>query len=400
MRKIIMMVLLSTLMMSHAWSQEKTENKEEKGYQFTAIKDVPHSSIKNQYRSGTCWSFSGIAFFEAEMMKKGKPETDLSEMFVVWHSYFDKTIKYVRMHGTINYGGGGAFNDVMDVIRKYGITPDTVYSGLQYAEPKHVHAELDDLLLSMVKSIIKDKNRKLTPVWPMAIAGVLNAYLGEIPENFKYEGKDYTPRSFADDYCELNMDDYIMMTSYSHHPFYKPFALEVQDNWAWGMVYNVPLDEMMQTINNAIDNDYTVAWAADVSEKGFSWKNGVAIVPENEVKSMNNLEQAKWEKLSAAEKSKALYSFDGPRTEKKITQEVRQLAFDNYQTTDDHGMLLVGTAKDQAGNHYFKVKNSWGTDQKYDGYFYASDAFVAYKTMSIMINKNAIPKAIRKKLNI
>jgi len=400
MRKIIMMVLLSTLMMGQAWAQEKTENKEEKGYQFTAIKDVPHTSIKNQYRSGTCWSFSGIAFFEAEMMKKGKPETDLSEMFVVWHSYFDKTIKYVRMHGTINYGGGGAFNDVMDVIRKYGITPDTVYSGLQYAEPKHVHAELDDLLLSMVKSIIKDKNRKLTPVWPMAIAGVLNAYLGEIPENFKYEGKDYTPRSFADDYCELNMDDYIMMTSYSHHPFYEPFALEVQDNWAWGQVYNVPLDELMQTINNAIDNDYTVAWAADVSEKGFSWKNGVAIVPENEVKSMNNLEQSKWEKLSAAEKNKALYSFDGPRTEKKITQEVRQLAFDNYQTTDDHGMLLVGTAKDQAGNHYFKVKNSWGTDQKYDGYFYASDAFVAYKTMSIMINKNAIPKAIRKKLNI
>ncbi len=400
MKKLIMMVLLSTLMMGQAWAQEKTENKEEQGYQFTAINDVPHTSIKNQYRSGTCWSFSGLAFFEAEMMKKGKPETDLSEMFVVWHSYFDKTIKYVRMHGTINYGGGGAFNDVMDVIRKYGIMPDTAYTGLQYNEPKHVHAELDDLLLSMVKSIIKDKNRKLTPVWPMAIAGVLNAYLGEIPENFKYEGKDYTPRSFADDYCDLNMDDYIMMTSYTHHPFYKSFAIEVQDNWAWGQVYNVPLDELMQTINNAIDNDYTVAWAADVSEKGFSWKNGVAIVPENEVKSMNNLEQSKWENLTAAEKKKALYSFDGPRTEKKITQEVRQLAFDDYQTTDDHGMLLVGTAKDQAGNHYFKVKNSWGTDQKYDGYFYASDAFVAYKTMSIMINKNAIPKAIRKKLNI
>ena len=400
MRKIIMMVLLSTLMMGQVWAQEKTENKEEQGYQFTAIKDVAHTSIKNQYRSGTCWSFSGLAFFEAEMMKKGKPETDLSEMFVVWHSYFDKTIKYVRMHGTINYGGGGAFNDVMDVIRNYGIMPDTAYTGLQYAEPKHVHAELDDLLLNMVKSIIKDKNRKLTPVWPMAIAGVLNAYLGEIPENFKYEGKDYTPRSFADDYCDLNMDDYIMMTSYTHHPFYKSFAIEVQDNWAWGQVYNVPLDELMQTINNAIDNDYTVAWAADVSEKGFSWKNGVAIIPENEVKSMNNLEQSKWENLTAAEKKKALYSFDGPRTEKKITQEVRQLAFDNYQTTDDHGMLLVGTAKDQAGNHYFKVKNSWGTDQKYKGYFYASDAFVSYKTMSIMINKNAIPKAIRKKLNI
>ncbi len=385
--------------MAQAWAQDKKETKEE-GYQFTTIKDVPHTSIKNQYRSGTCWSFSGIAFFEAEMMRMGKPETDLSEMFVVWHSYFDKSIKYVRMHGTINYGGGGAFNDVMDVIRTYGMVPDTAFPGLQYDEPKHVHAEMDDLLMSMVNSIIKDKNRKLTPVWPMAIAGVLNAYLGEIPENFTYEGKEYTPRSFADDYMGLNMDDYVMLTSYSHHPFYKPFAIEVQDNWAWGQVYNLPLNELMQTINYAIDNDYTVAWAADVSEKGFSWKNGVAIVPENEVKSMNNLEQSKWENLTAAEKKKALYSFDGPRTEKKITQEVRQKAFDNYQTTDDHGMLLVGTAKDQEGNHYFKVKNSWGTDQKYDGYFYASDAFVAYKTMSILVNKNSIPKAIRKKLNI
>ena len=399
MKKIIMIVLFSTLMLGQAWAQETKETKEE-GYQFTAIKDVPHTSIKNQYRSGTCWSFSGLAFFEAEMMKNGKPETDLSEMFVVWHSYFDKSMKYVRMHGTMNYGGGGAFNDVMDVIRNYGIMPDTAFSGLQYDEPKHVHAEMDNLLQTMVDAIIKDKNRKLTPVWPLAIAGVLNAYLGEIPEKFNYEGKEYTPRSFADDYAELNMDDYVMLTSYTHHPFYKPFVIEVQDNWAWGQVYNLPLEELMQTINNAIDNDYTVAWAADVSEKGFSWKNGVAIVPENEVKSMNDLEQSKWENLTAAEKRKALYSFDGPRTEKKITQEVRQKAFDNYQTTDDHGMLLVGTAKDQAGNHYFKVKNSWGTDQKYDGYFYASDAFVAYKTMSIMINKKAIPKAIRKKLNI
>ena len=395
-----MIVLLSTLMMSQSWAQDKQETKEDKGYQFTAIKDIPHSSIKNQYRSGTCWSFSGLAFFEAEMMKNGKPETDLSEMFVVWHSYFDKTIKYVRMHGTMNYGGGGAFNDVMDVIRNYGIMPDTAYAGLQYAEPKHVHAELDDLLFSMVKSIIKDKNHKLTPVWPMAFAGVLNAYLGEIPEKFNYEGKEYTPRSFADDYCGLNMDDYIMITSYTHHPFYKPFVIEVQDNWAGGLVYNLPLNEMMETINNAIDNDYTVAWAADVSEKGFAWKKGVAIIPENEVKSMNNLEQSKWENLTTTEKKKALYSFDGPRTEKKITQELRQEAFDNYQTTDDHGMLLVGTAKDQAGNHYFKVKNSWGTDQKYDGYFYASDAFVSYKTMSIMINIKAIPKAIRKKLDL
>lgn len=400
MKRIIMIVLFSALTMSQMWAQKSNKPKEEKGYQFTAIKDIPHTSIKNQYRSGTCWSYSGLAFFEAELMRMGKPELDLSEMFVVWHSYYDKSMKYVRMHGTINYGGGGAFNDVMNVIRDYGMMPDTAFSGLQYAEPKHVHAEMDNLLQSMVNSIIKDKNRKLTPVWPMAIAGVLNSYLGEIPEKFTYEGKEYTPRSFADDYLELNMDDYVMLTSYTHHPFYKPFIIEVQDNWAWGQVYNLPLNEFMESINYAIDNDFTVAWAADVSEKGFSKTSWIAIVPENEPKNMNNLEASKWGNLTEKEKRKALYTFDGPRTEKTITQELRQKAFDDYRTTDDHGMLLVGTAKDQAGNHYFKVKNSWGTEQKYEGYFYASDAFVAYKTMSIMVNKNSIPKAIRKKLNI
>ena len=311
-----MMVLFSALMIGQVWAQEKNDTTKEKGFQFTAIKDVPHTSIKNQYRSGTCWSFSGLAFFEAEMMKNGKPETDLSEMFVVWHSYFDKSLKYVRMHGTINYGGGGAFNDVMDVIRNHGMVPDTTFPGIKYDEPKHVHAEMDNLLMSMVNSIIKNKNRKLTPVWPMAIAGVLNAYLGEIPEKFNYEGKEYTPRSFADDYMGLDMDDYIMLTSYTHHPFCKPFIIEVQDNWAWGNVYNIPLNELMETINNAIDNDYTVAWAADVSEKGFSKSSWVAVVPENEAKNMNNLEASKWGNLTEKEKRKALYSFEGPRTDK------------------------------------------------------------------------------------
>ena len=399
MKQFILSILLSSLMAGGLWAQDK-DSTADKGFQFTDIKTIPHTSVKNQYRSGTCWSFSGMAFFEAEMMREGKPATDLSPMFSVWHVYYDKAIKYVRLHGALNFAGGGAFNDVQTVIRKYGMVPDTVYPGINYDEPKHVHYEMDALLLSMMKTIIKNPNKKLTPVWPLAIAGVLNAYLGEIPEKFTYEGKEYTPRSFADDYMGLDMDDYVMITSYTHHPFYKPFVLEVPDNWAWGEVYNLPLNEMMEVINNAIDNGYTVAWAADVSEKGFDWRKGVAIVPEDDESKMNDTEQSKWETLTPAEKRKMLYSFDGPRTEKKITQEMRQKAFDNYQTTDDHGMLLVGSAKDQNGNHYFKVKNSWGTDQKYKGYFYASDAFVAYKTMSIMIHKDAIPKAIRKKLDL
>ncbi|RLD47437.1 MAG: aminopeptidase [Bacteroidetes bacterium] len=398
-RKLLLSVVL-IFGMSSLFAQKDEAQKEDKGYKFTDVKTIPVTSVKNQYRSGTCWSFSGLAFMEAEMLRKGKDDVDLSEMFVVHHSYYDKSLKYVRMHGTINYGGGGAFNDVTDVMRKYGMMPEEVYTGLQYDEPKHVHGEMDALLDAMVNSIIMNKNKKLTKVWPKAIDGVLNAYLGPIPENFDYKGKNYTSKTFMTDYMDINPDNYVMITSYTHHPFYEPFALEVQDNWAYGQVYNLPLDEFMQVIDANIEAGYTIAWAADVSEKGFSWKNGVAVVPEEEIKSMNDLEQSKWEKLSKKELKKQLYSFDEPHTEKKITQEVRQAAFDNYETTDDHGMLIMGTAKDQNGTLYYKIKNSWSTDQKYDGYFYASKAFVEYKTMSILVNKEAIPKAMRKKLGL
>jgi bleomycin hydrolase len=400
MKSKLALVVLLIFGVSSLFAQDEDTKKEEIGYKFTEVKTIPVTSVKNQYRSGTCWSFSGLAFIEAEMLRKGKEDVDLSEMFVVHHSYYDKSLKYVRMHGTINYGGGGAFNDVIDVMRNYGMVPEEVYTGLQYDEPKHVHGEMDNLLDAMVNSIIKNKNKKLTKVWPKAIDGVLDAYLGPIPENFDYKGKNYTPKTFLTDYMDINPDDYIMLTSYSHHPFYKSFAIEVQDNWAYGQVYNLPLDEFMQVIDANIDGGYTIAWAADVSENGFSWKNGVAIVPEEEIKSMNDLEQSKWEKLSKKELKKLLYSFDEPHTEKKITQEIRQAAFDNYETTDDHGMLIMGTAKDQNGTLYYKIKNSWGTDQKYDGYFYASKAFVEYKTMSILINKEAIPKSLLKKLNL
>jgi len=400
MKSKLALAVLLIFGVSSLFAQTDDTKKEEKGYKFTEVKTIPVTSVKNQYRSGTCWSFSGLAFIEAEMLRKGKDSVDLSEMFVVHHSYYDKSLKYVRMHGAINYGGGGAFNDVTDVMTKYGMVPESVYTGLQYDEPKHVHGEMDNLLDAMVNSIIKNKNKKLTTVWPKAIDGVLDAYLGPIPENFDYEGKNYTPKTFLTDYMDINPDDYIMLTSYSHHPYYKSFAIEVQDNWAYGQVYNLPLEEFMQVIDANIDGGYTVAWAADVSENGFSWKNGVAIVPEEDVKSMNDLEQSKWEKLSKKELKKQLYSFDEPHTEKKITQEIRQAAFDNYETTDDHGMLIMGTAKDQNGTLYYKIKNSWSTDQKYDGYFYASKAFVQYKTMSILINKEAIPKSLLKKLNL
>lgn len=394
MKKFSILLLLSFLIIG-------VKAQDKKGaYQFTTVKDIKHTSVKNQYRSGTCWSFSGQAFLEAEAIRMGKPEVDLSEMFVVYNSYYQKSIKYVRMHGSLEYGGGGAFNDVIDVLRNFGAIPEEAYNGINYKEENHIHAEMDAMLKAMVNVIIKNPNRVLTPIWPEAIMGTLNAYLGEIPKTFTYEGKEYTPRSFADDFLGLNPDDYVMLSSFNHHPFYKPFVLEVPDNWAGGSVYNLPIDEMISSIDNALNNGYTVAWAADVSEKGFQWSKGFAVIPDEDIKELDGLEQAKWEKLSKRDKMKMLYKFDKPVKEKVITQDLRQKQFDNYKTTDDHGMLLVGIAKDQTGKEFYKVKNSWGTNQKYDGYFYVSKAFVALKTTSLLVNKNSIPKKLRKKMNI
>jgi len=270
---------------------------------------------------------------------------------------------------------------------------------LQYAENNHVHGELDLLLKNYVNGVIKNKNKKISTAWKTGINGILDAYLGKEITKFTYKGKEYTPKSFAKDVTGLNADDYVTISSFNHHPYYKTFILEIPDNWLWGEVYNLPMQEMLKVIDYSLENGYTVAWATDVSEKGFSYKNGVAIVPGKDIKEMSDSERSKWENLTKKEKQDALYSFDKPVSEKKITQEMRQEAFDNYKTTDDHGMLIMGTAKDQNGKKYYIVKNSWAESNKYKGYLYASEAFVLYKTTNIMINKNAIPKDIKKKLN-
>ncbi|MDO8927554.1 MAG: C1 family peptidase, partial [Bacteroidota bacterium] len=296
---------------------------------------------------------------------------------------------------------GGAFHDVTNVIRKYGIVPEEAYSGLNYGEDKHVHGELDRVMLENVKAVVGNPNKKLTTVWQEVMNNTLDNYFGALPEKFSYKGKDYNPKSFATDYIGLDMDDYVEISSYTHHPFYSKFIIEVPDNWSWDEVYNVPMNDLEEIIDNAINTGFTVAWAADVSEKGFSTsQHGVAVVPTVDKANMTDAEISKWERKPEKDKNEALYKLSGPGLEKEITQAMRQIDFDNYQTTDDHGMLIIGTAKDQIGNLYYKVKNSWGDYNDFGGYFFASKPYVKYKTMSVMLHKDAIPKNIRKKLNL
>ena len=368
-------------------------------FQFVTVKALPITSVKNQSSSGTCWSFSGIGLIEAELLRMGKGDFDLSEMFVVHQNYDEKAEKYVRMHGTINFGPGGSFADVLECIRNHGIVPNEVMPGLNYGDTIHRHSEMDDLLKSYVDVIITNPNKKLSTAWDPGFIAVVDSYLGKIPETFTYNGKSYTPQSFAQ-YLGIHPEDYVSITSFTHHPFYTSFPIEVPDNWRWAESYNVPMDEMMQIINNAIDNGYTVAWASDVSEIGFTRK-GIAVVPAESVIENFGSDQARWLNLSQKEKDDYIKNhLTGPVTEKKITQEMRQEAFNDYETQDDHGMLIFGKAQDQNGSNYYMVKNSWGTDSPYKGIWYASVPFVEYKTISIMVNKNALPKNIKDKLGI
>ena len=379
---------------------DKKEVKEDEGYKFTTVVDLPATSVKDQYRSGTCWSFSALSFLESEMLRMGKDSVDLSEMFVVRYCYSDKATKYVRLHGSLNFGGGGAFGDVTYVLKNYGLVPESAYKGLNYGQDNHVHGEVDEVLKDYVDGVIKNKNKELSSAWHNGFEGILDAYYGDLPEKFEVNGKTYTPKTYASEVVGVDADDYVQLTSYTHHPFYNSFVIEVPDNWLWEEVYNLPLDEFNEVFQHALKEGYTIAWGADVSEKGFSHGKGLAIVPETDVKEMSDSERSKWEKLSKAEMQREMFSFDKPVKEKVITQEMRQKDFDNYKTTDDHGMHITGMVKDQNGTIYYKVKNSWNTNNKYDGYFYASEAFVLYKTMNIMVHKDALSKQIKKKLGI
>lgn len=368
---------------------------------FTDIISLPTTSVKDQNKSGTCWCFAGTSFFEDEILRAGGDSIDLSEMYTVRKCYENKADRFVRMYGQANFGAGGSVLDVPYVWANYGAVPEEVYTGLEYGEDKHVHGELDAILYAIVQNVVKKPNRdKISPAWRQAFTSVLDAYLGKEPETFTYRGKTYTPQSFARS-LGISPDNYVAVTSFTHHPFYQPFVLEVPDNWLWASYQNVPLDELKAIVDNALANGYTVAWAADVSEGGFKWKDGVALMPKaKEQADMTGTELARWVKLSDKERADDRYSFTGPVEEIEVTQQSRQDMFDSQQTTDDHGMVIVGTAVDQNGNKYYKVKNSWDTNQIYGGYFYVSEPFFLAKTIDIYVNKAAVPKDIAKKLNL
>lgn len=385
-----------------AWADEAKQTPDTvAGFVFTDVKVVPGTSVKDQNKSGTCWCFSSLSFFENELLRKTGKEYDLSEMFVVRHCYDDKADKYVRMYGALNFAQGGSAFDVPYVWENYGIVPEEAYKGLNYGEDKHSHYEMADVLTGYVKTIVSKPNKKsISTAWRKGFNGVLDAYLGELPETFEYEGKTYTPQSFAAS-LPINMDDYIGITSFTHHPFYKPFVMEVSDNWVFGQYQNVPLEEMKEIVDYALDNGYSVDWAADVSEGGFKWNDGVALMPKAKTQSdMEGTELARWVKLSDRDREAERFKFNGPAEEIEVTQEMRQEWFDRQETTDDHGMVIEGRAVDQNGNKYYKVKNSWDTNQVYGGYFYVSEPYFLAKTMDIYVNKEAIPKNIRKKMGL
>jgi len=379
--------LLLSLLSFASFSQEKTTNAEESNYQFEKIVHLDATPVLSQGNSGTCWSFSGMSFFESELMRMGKEETILSEMFVVRKAYEKKAEMYVRLDGKTNFGQGGEFHDIPAIIAEFGVVPQEAYNGLNYGSEKHNHTELYRVLKGAMQGVVDQTQSRgfngLTPSWKKAISGILDAYLGEAVESFDYKGKEYTPKSFAK-YLGLEMDNYVSLTSFTHQKMYEPFQLAIPDNWSRQDAYNVSLNEMYDATVEALKNGYTVGWTADVSEDGFSHSKGLAIQPVDA-------------DLLSASKNNA---FLNPTEEVNVTAELRQEGYDNKTTQDDHLMHIVGMYKDQNGTNYFLVKNSWGTTNHPEGFLYVSESYFKMKTIYVYTHKDALSKGLKKKLTI
>ena len=389
--------------MANGAEAKPKKGEQSEGIQFTVVKENPITSIKNQNRAGTCWCYSSLAFIESELLRMGKGEYDFSEMFIVHNTYLDRAEKAVRTHGDVSFAQGGSFYDVIYGMEAFGLVPEAeMRPGVMYGMELSNHNELSVVSDAVVEAIATSKLRSFQAnpdgelLWKKAIESIHDIYLGVRPEKFTYEGEEYTPKSFYES-LGLNASDYVSLTSYTHHPFYTSFALEIPDNWRWALSYNLPIDELMEVFDNAIMNGYTVAWGSDVSEDGFT-REGTAILPDMEkaAAELDGSDMAKWLKMTESQRKSAPMAVE----QRWVSQEERQLGYDNRETTDDHGMLIYGIAKDQKGTEYYMVKNSWGEAGTYKGIWYASKAFVRYKTMNIIVHKDAIPDSIREKLGL
>lgn len=401
MKKIIALALLAVVATGANAKGKKQPKVDPNKPVFTIVKENPITSVKDQNRSGTCWAYSTLSYFESEILKSTGKTYDLCESFVANKDYMDRAIQVVRYHGDMQFSQGGSAYDVYYVLKNYGICPENAmpFPGSLYGDSLNNFNEFFSLLEPYVEGIATNKASKISNQWKVGFQGILDAYLGKCPENFTYEGKNYTPKSFASS-LGLNMDDYVTVTSYTHHPFYSQFVVEVQDNWRNPASYNLPMDEMMQIIDNAVMNGYTVAWGGDVSEPGFT-RDGLAyMIDAKKMQSLQGSDMARWLGLSAAKRRNLIDSLGCNVPEVQPTQEMRQERFDNWELTDDHGMLIYGIAKDQNGKEYYMVKNSWGEAGKYKGTWYMTKTFIAANTMDYMVNKNAIPANIRKKMGI
>mgnify|MGYP003305630723 FL=1 len=393
MNKIFMTAALACLISGTAIAQEKKDSVD-----FTVVKENKITSIKDQNQSGTCWAYSALGFIEAELLRMGKGEHDLCESFLVYNTYMDRADKAVRTHGDASFSQGGSFYDAIYCLENYGMVPQTAMPapGELYGDSLFNFNQLDAVASAYVQAIAKGKQKKITLTWKNDLSNIYKNYFGELPKEFRHNGKTYTPQSYVKS-LGLNPADYVSLTSYTHHPFYSKFILEIQDNWRWAESYNLPLDEFMEVMDYGVRNGYCFAWGSDVSEKGFDARKGTATVPANgKTNDKTGSDAARW----TGDNFKGGAVINTGNDEMTITQELRQIGYDNWETTDDHGMVIYGIAKDKNGKEFFMVKNSWGEYGPYKGMFYASKAFVAYKTMNIVIHKDALPKHIAKKLGL
>jgi bleomycin hydrolase len=396
----LLLLALTTAFFNFNTAAVLAQDDADTAYIFETVVDIPATTVKDQHRSGTCWSFAGISFMEAEVLRVTGEETDLSEMFIVRNAYSVKGLKYVRMHGSSNFGPGGQGHDVINVMAEYGIAPESVYAGLEIGEDKHNHGEMDAVLQGFLDAVIKKRAGKLSPKWFEAYNAILDIYLGPIPASFEDDATVVSPMTYMET-LEINLDDYIEITSYSCYPYYEAVNLEIPDNWSDDLYYNLPLEDMMEVINFALDGGYTICWDGDVSDRGFSHRNGIAILPEKKVESLSGTERERWEKLTSTEKGKELYVFEKPGDEKEVDEAMRQEHFDNYTSTDDHLMHLTGIMEDQHGTRYYVTKNSWDDDSNdKGGYLYMSASYVRLNTVAVMIHKDAVPKKIAEKLGL